>query len=348
VDPQRRVFILTRSALLGSQRYAAANMSGDVAADWESLRRQVPAGLNMALSGIPWWTTDVGGFTVRRKWSRDDVRPPDLEEWRELVTRWFQFAAFCPLLRVHGQFPHREMWRFGADEGHPAYASQLAFDRLRYRMLPYTYTLAAAVTRHGAAIMRPLVMDFVADPEVLEIGDQFLFGPSLLVNPVTRPGASSRSVYLPRGADWYDFWTGARLAGGQRIEALAPYESLPLYVRAGSILPFGPELQHTGEKPADPLTLWVYTGADADFELYEDDGLTYGYESGAFATIPLRWDDARGTLTLGARVGDFPGRLASRRVRVVFVSADRPVGHGPVAAAREVAYDGRPVVVTAR
>jgi alpha-D-xyloside xylohydrolase len=345
-DPDKRVFILTRSAFSGVQRYASATWSGDVSADWDSLRKQIPAGLNFALSGVPWWTTDVGGFAVRRKWSRQDPKPADVEEWRELVTRWFQFSTFSPLLRVHGQFPYREMWFFGADEGHRAYKTQLAFDRLRYRMLPYSYSVAADVTRRHATIMRPLVMDFREDPEVLGIGDQFLFGPSLLVNPVTTQGATRREVYLPRGAGWYDFWTGERHEGGRRIDAPAPFESLPLYVKAGSILPMGPELQHTGEKPADPLTLWVYTGADAAFDLYEDDGVSYGYEKGAFATIPMRWDEAKATLTVGPRSGSFPGMIEKREIRVVFVSKAAPVRHSEApTGARSVTYDGKPVSV---
>jgi alpha-D-xyloside xylohydrolase len=345
-DPDKRVFILTRSAFSGVQRYASATWSGDVSADWDSLRKQIPAGLNFALSGVPWWTTDVGGFAVRRKWSRQDPKPADVEEWRELVTRWFQFSTFSPLLRVHGQFPYREMWFFGADEGHRAYKTQLAFDSLRYRMLPYSYSVAADVTRRHGTIMRPLVMDFREDPEVLGIGDQFLFGPSLLVNPVTTQGATRREVYLPRGAGWYDFWTGARHEGGRRIDAPAPFESLPLYVKAGSILPMGPELQHTGEKPADPLTLWVYTGADAAFDLYEDDGVSYGYEKGAFATIPMRWDEAKATLTVGPRSGSFPGMVEKREIRVVFVSKAAPVGHSETpTGARSVTYDGKPVSV---
>jgi alpha-D-xyloside xylohydrolase len=354
-DPTKRVFILTRSAFAGSQRYAAATWSGDVSSDWDSLRKQVPAGLNMALSGIPWWTTDVGGFAVPRRWSRPDPRPEDVEEWRELVTRWFQYATFCPLLRVHGQFPYREMWFFGADQSHRAYRTQLAFDRLRYRMLPYTYSLAAATTHRNATPMRPLVMDFRDDPEVLGVGDQFQLGPSLLVSPVTAPGVTRREVYLPRrdrddeggaAAGWYDFWTGVHHAGGQRIDAPAPYESLPVHVKAGSILPLGPELQYTGEKPADPLTLWVYTGADASFELYEDDGVSYAYEQGEHATIPLDWDEARSTLTIGARSGSFPGMLAKREIRVVFVSPGAAIPHSAApAAARAVVYDGEAAVV---
>jgi alpha-D-xyloside xylohydrolase len=352
-DPRKRVFILTRSAFAGVQRYASADWSGDVSADWDTLRRQIPAGLNIALSGIPWWTTDIGGFTVRRKWSRPDPRPEDVEEWRELVTRWFQFGTFCPLLRVHGQFPYREMWYF--DENHRAYKTQLAFDALRYRLQPYEYTVAADVSRHQGSIMRPLVMDFREDPQALGIADQFLFGPSLLVNPVTSPGATHRSVYLPSrrsddsggaGAGWYDFWTGKHLEGGETIDAPAPYESIPIYVKGGSILPTGPELQYTGERAADPLTLWVYTGGDAAFELYEDDGVSYAYEKGAFSTIPIRWDEKAATLTIGERSGSYPGMTAARDVRVVFVSKDAPVGHTPDPKARVVRYEGSPVAVT--
>jgi alpha-D-xyloside xylohydrolase len=264
------------------------------------------------------------------------------------VARWFQFATFCPLLRVHGQFPYREMW-FVGDEGHRAYRTQLAFDRLRYRMLPYSYSLAADVTRRHATIMRPLVMDFREDPAVLGIGDQFLFGPSLLVSPVTAPGRTRRPVYLPAGAGWYDFWTGTYHEGGRTLDAPAPYESLPLHVRAGAILPLGPELQYTDEKPADPLTLWVYTGADGAFELYEDDGVSYAYERGAFATVPLQWNEAGGTLTVGQRTGSFPGMLSDREIRVVFVGPAAAVGHAPApSGARVVAYDGRPVVIRPR
>jgi alpha-D-xyloside xylohydrolase len=344
-DPDRRVFILTRSAFAGSQRYAAATWSGDVSADWASLAKQIPAGLNFSLSGIPYWTTDVGGFAVPPRWAREEPRPEDVAEWSELVTRWFQFSTFCPLLRVHGQFPPREMWYFG-DEGEVAYETQLAFDRLRYRMLPYLYSLGARVTRRHGTIMRPLVMDFPGDPAVLDIGDQYMFGPSLLVSPVTTAGARSREVYLPAGADWYDFWTGERLEGGRTVEAAAPLDSIPLYVKGGSILPFGPELQYTDEKPADPLTLWVYRGADAAFELYEDDGLTYDYEKGDFSTIPLRWDEGSHALVIGERTGAFSGMLAERELRVVVVGPEKPLGHTPESAARRtVRYEGSEIVV---
>jgi alpha-D-xyloside xylohydrolase len=347
VRPDQRVFILTRSAFAGIQRYASATWSGDVAAAWDALAKQIPAGLNFSLSGVPWWTTDIGGFAVRRKWSRPDPDPADLDEWRELATRWFQFSTFAPLLRSHGQYPRREMWFFG-EPGDPAYDTQLAFDRLRYRMLPYTYTLAAEVHRSHASMLRPLVMDFAGDPRVLGIGDQFLLGPALMASPVYAYRARRRDVYLPEGADWYDFWTGEHFAGGHRIHAAAPFERLPVHARAGSIVPMGPELEHTGEKPADPLTLWVYTGADARFELYEDDGVSYGYESGAFSTIPIEWSEAARRLTVGERRGTYPGMLREREVRVVFVSPGSPVGHSAEPpGARSPIYSGRPVTVQA-
>jgi len=345
--PDRRVFILTRSAFAGIQRYSSATWSGDVSSSWGAFANQVPAGLNFTLSGIPYWTTDVGGFAVPRRFSREDPRPEDLEDWRELTARWFQYATFCPLLRVHGQYPYREMWYFGGDE-HPSYQSQLAFDLLRYRLLPYVYSLAGRVTQAHGTMMRALVMDFAEDPKALGIGDQFMFGPAFLVNPVTSPGARSRPVYLPSGTRWYDFWTGEALSGGRTIEAPAPYERLPLYVRAGSIVPFGPELQYTDEKSADPLVLWVYEGADGRFELYEDAGVDNGYEEGAFATIPLRWQEKERRLVLGERKGSFPGMLEERDVQVVFVSASEPFGFTPESrVTRSVRYTGREVVVTA-
>jgi alpha-D-xyloside xylohydrolase len=256
---------------------------------------------------------------------------------------------------VHGQFPYREMYFYGADQGHRAFKTQLAFDRLRYRMLPYTYSLAAAVTHQDAALMRPLAMDFREDAQARETGDQFLLGPSLLVCPVTRPGVASRPVYLPSrdrddegGASggWYDFWTGRHRRGGDRFEADAPYESLPVFVKGGSILPMGPERQHTEDDPGGPITLWVYTGADASFELYEDDGWSYAYEKGEHARVRLAWDERKGTLAIGAREGSFRGLVAKRELRVVFVSPDRPVPQAaepPVA--RTVAYDGGSVTV---
>jgi alpha-D-xyloside xylohydrolase len=344
VAPNQRVCILTRSGFAGQQRYAAATWSGDITSTWTALRAQIPAGLSFSLSGMPYWTTDSGGFAVpwRFEWSQ---APEDVEEWRELNARWFQFAAFCPLLRVHGQSPKREMWEFGG-ESHPTYQTQLKFDRLRYRLLPYVYSLADRVSHAGGTIMRALVMDFREDAQARVIGDQFLFGPALLVSPVTTYKARSRAVYLPRDAVWYDFWTGAQLGGGRTIAAPAPYDSLPLHVRAGSILPLGPEIQYTAEKPADPITLYVYAGADGEFTLYEDEGLSYDYEQGACARIPLKWTDATRTLTVGARQGSFPGMLAERTFEIVLVSKDRPAGFSFTPRAdKSVRYQGRTVEV---
>jgi alpha-D-xyloside xylohydrolase len=323
--PGQRVFNLTRSAFAGQQRYAAAHWSGDTTSTWAAFRKQIPAGLGFSLSGQPYWTMDIGGFVVPKRFSVPDAKPEDVEEWRELNTRWFQFGTFVPLLRVHGEAPNREMWEFG-DTDSPAYQTQLKFDRLRYRLLPYIYSVAGAVTHEGATFLHPLVMDFADDPQARDVKDQYLFGPALLVNPVTAYKTRNRPVYLPGTTDWFDFWTGASLPSHQTIGAPAPFDSLPLYVRAGSIIPFGPELQYTQEKPTDPITLYVYAGADGSFALYEDDGLTYEYEQGASSRIPLSWNDASRTLTIGARNGSFPGMLAERTFEVVLVSKDKPVG----------------------
>jgi alpha-D-xyloside xylohydrolase len=342
--PDQRVLVLTRSAYAGQQRYAAATWSGDVTSTWTALRQQVAGGLGFSLSGIPYWTVDVGGFSVPGRFSRKDPRPEDAEEWRELNTRWFQYGAFLPLTRVHGEAPKREMWEMGG-ESHPAYQAHVKFDRLRYRMLPYVYSLAGGVTHESGTFLRPLVMDFPGDAAARRVADQYLFGPAFLVSPVTERLARRRKVVLPR-ASWYDFWTGAMVAGGQAIDAPAPYDAMPVHVRAGSIVPFGPELQWTGEKPADPVTLFVYAGADGAFTLYEDDGLTYGYEKGAFSRIPLRWNDATATLTIGKREGSFPGMLASRTFEVVRVGKAKPVGFSFAPKPdRTVRYDGAAVAV---
>jgi alpha-D-xyloside xylohydrolase len=343
--PDQRVFVLTRSAYAGQQRYAAATWSGDVTSTWTALRQQVAGGLGFSLSGIPYWTVDIGGFSVPGRFSRKDPRPEDAEEWRELNTRWFQYGTFLPLTRVHGEVPKREMWEMGG-ESHPAYQAHLKFDRLRYRMLPYVYSLAGGVTHESGTFLRPLVMDFPSDAAARRVADQYLFGPAFLVSPVTEHGARRRKVVLPLGASWYDFWTGGMIAGGQAIDAPAPYDAMPVHVRAGSIVPFGPELQWTGEKPADPVTLFVYAGADGAFTLYEDDGLTYGYEKGAFSRIPLRWNDATATLTIGQRQGSFPGMLASRTFEVVVVGKAKPVGFSfEPKADRTVRYDGAELAV---
>jgi alpha-D-xyloside xylohydrolase len=341
--PDQRVFILTRSAFGGQQRYASATWSGDITSTWTSFRKQVPGGLGFSLSGIPYFTVDSGGFAVPPRFTNGQ----NAAEWQELNARWFQYATFLPLLRVHGQAPKREMWEFGG-ESSPAYLAMLAFDRLRYRLLPYVYSLAGAATHRDSTPLRPLVMDFRSDPAVLDLRDEFLFGPALLVCPVTQYQATSRSVYLPTTAGgWFDFWTGAAQAGGTTLDAAAPFDRIPVYVRAGSLLPFGPELTYTSEKPADPITLFVYAGANGSFELYEDDGTSYDYELGAFSRIPLAWNDATSTLTIGAREGAFSGMLETRTFELVLVRSDKavPFSFTPVAD-KTVSYAGTAMDVT--
>ena len=341
--PDQRVFILTRSAFAGQQRYGAAVWSGDITSTWTALRQQIPAGLGLSLSGLPYWTMDIGGFSVPARFAAKKPAAADVEEWRELNTRWFQFGTFVPLLRVHGEAPAREMWELGG-ESHPAYQTELKFDRIRYRLLPYLYSLAGAVTHAGGTILRPLAMDFRTDKQALEVSDQYLFGPAFLVSPVTTYKARTRSVYLPVAPLWYDFWTGGEFAGGQTIEAPAPYESMPIHVKAGAIVPTGPELAYTDEKPADPIVLWVYAGADGAFTLYEDDGLTYGYEQGACARIPIRWKEATRTLSIGKREGSFAGMLKERTFDVVLVTKGKPVGFSfEPKPDKTIRYDGAPV-----
>ena len=345
--PNQRVFILTRSGFAGQQRYAATTWSGDVTSTWSGLRKQIPAGLSIALSGIPYWTLDSGGYILPPflPTAATSVNAHAADEWYELATRWFEYATFLPIMRVHGKAPPREIWQFGGD-GSPAYQAMLKFDRLRYRLLPYIYSLAGAVTQHAGTILRPLVMDFRADATARAIGDQYLFGPALMVSPVTTYQARARPVYLPTAQDhvdrWYDLWTGTAYGGGQTIDAApAPFDAIPIYARAGAILPVGPDLQYTDQLPADPITLFVYAGADGAFTLYEDQGTTFDYESGHFANIPITWTDATRTLTLGARSGSFAEMLASRTFQVVVVDGTAPVAFPDATpGGTPVTYDG--------
>jgi alpha-D-xyloside xylohydrolase len=320
---QRRVVILTRSAYAGQQRNSAITWSGDITGTWQVLRNQIAGGLNFSLSGIPYWNTDTGGFFGSRETGNASPANP---LYQEFFSRWFQFSAFCPMFRVHGSYgtrPGKEFWRF--DE--KTQGVMRNYLDLRYRLLPYLYSVAWQVTTNGSTFMRPLVMDFPKDPQVLGIGDQYLFGPAIMVTPVTTAGAATRSVYLPAGAaPWYNFWTGAAAPAGQRLETPAPVETLPLFVRPGSIIPMGPFLQYSSEKPADPIELRVYRGADASFTIYEDQGDTYNYEKGQFATIPISWNEARHTLEIGKRAGKFPGMVKERTFNVVWVSENHGAG----------------------
>ncbi len=335
VSDRKRVFILSRSAFAGSQRNAVTAWSGDINSDWLSFRRQVPAGLNFALSGIPYWTTDIGGFVFGS---------PTDPAFRELFIRWFQYGTFNPILRVHGtrKPDENELWSYGPD----AQTILVNFDRLRYRMLPYIYSLAWKTTSEAYTPMRPLVMDFRGDPRAQNVGDQFMYGPAFLVNPVTEPAATKRQLYLPEDK-WYDFWTGSTIEGGRTISAIAPLERLPLYVRAGSIVPLGPDEEWSTQKTADPIELRIYRGANGDFTLYEDENDNYDYEKGAYATIPLHWDDAARTLTIGDRKGQFSGLLESRSFHVVFVGENHGVGINPADEADKIVqYMGKQITVT--
>lgn len=321
--PDRRVVVLTRSASLGQQRFGALTWSGDISASWATLRRQIADGLNFCLTGNPRWTFDIGAFFVGREaglWFRDGDFDGGVDDagYRELYLRWLQVGTFLPMMRSHGTETPREPWRFG-EPGDPVYDSIVAFIQLRYRLLPYLYTLHAWESSRSSTSLRALAFDFRADPAALRVADQFLLGPALLVCPVTEPmahgpgstplpeGPRTRRVHLPSGADWYDFWTGRRYAGGQDIDADAPLDRIPLFVRAGTVLPLGPVVEHTGAAAGGPVELRVYPGADSCFDLYDDAGEGWGYENGEQVVTTLRWDDAGGVLAVGPPRGDYPG-----------------------------------------
>jgi alpha-D-xyloside xylohydrolase len=335
---KKRVFILTRSGFAGDQRYGATTWSGDVFSTWQAFARQVPAGLNFALSGMPYWTTDIAGYGP--PYARDTRDPA----YQELYTRWYEFGAFCPIFRTHGHRANEENELFSYGPVTPILVS---YDKLRSRLLPYIYSQAWNVTSEDGTIMRPLVMDWRTDEKVWGIGDEFMFGPAILVSPVTEEGVTKREVYLP-SAKWYDFWTGKSISGKQRIDAQAPLERIPLYVKAGSIVPMGPEIEYAGEKPDAPIEVRVYRGADGHFDLYEDAGDTYSYEKGERAVIPFDWNEAAQTLTIGARRGSYPGMVAQRRFNVVFVGESHGAGGEVTAQAdRSMEYTGSAVTVHA-
>jgi alpha-D-xyloside xylohydrolase len=329
---KQRVFILTRSAFLGQQRHAAASWSGDIAPTFDSLRRQIPAGLNYSMSGLPYWTTDIGGFLGG---------DPSDPAYQELFVRWFQYGTFCPIFRTHGARKANELWSYGPQ----AQAILTSFDQLRYRLLPYIYSLAWKVTSEGYTPMRALMMDFPGDRNTLNLADEFMFGPALLVSPVTQPGVISHSVYLPSRASWYDFWTGASLKGGTTISAVAPLDTIPIYVRAGSIVPMGPELQWTSEKPADQLELRIYPGADGEFTLYEDDGVSYDYENDKRTTITFTWHNDARELAISARQGNFSAMLQKRTFIVVLVGRAHGIGEDLTYPDRTVFYDGAQQII---
>ena len=339
--PDVRPFILTRSAFTGIQRDSAAVWSGDVASRWDNLREQISAGVNFSMSGAPNWSTDIGGYTMEPRFLKPS--PADLDEWRELNLRWFQFGAFSPLFRSHGENIHREIFEI-APAGSAMYRSTEYYDRLRYRLMPYIYTLAGDSYWRDGTIMRGLVMDFPNDRRAWGVKDEYLFGPAMLVAPVTEYKARSRPVYLPAGASWYDFYSGKLSRGGQTIAAAAPYKRIPLFVRAGSIVPTGPEVQYALEQANPTLTLSVYTGANGTGSVYEDDGTSRQYLNGKFARIPLRYEERTKTLTIDAREGNWPGMAATRLIRIRWVTPGRPLDLNQ--ADTTITYSGKPVVVS--
>ncbi|HOT15637.1 MAG TPA: glycoside hydrolase family 31 protein [Bacteroidales bacterium] len=359
VSSDKRVFILTRSAFAGQQRYGANTWSGDVVASWDALRNQISAGLNFSLCGIPYWNSDLGGFFL---WNFKN--PLENADYRELHVRWIQFGAFCPMMRSHGEGSPRELYQFGK-KGNATYDAIEKYIKLRYSLLPYIYSSSWEVTNKQSTMMRALVMDFAADRQALDINDEFLFGKSLLVSPVTQPlylknevrgkdtvkvtdfsTVKSKAVYLPKGADWVDFWTGDKFSGGQTVNKEVPLDIIPVFVKAGSILPIGPEVQYSGEKKWDNLEIRVYEGANGEFTLYEDEGDNYNYEKGAYSTVSFSWNNQKRTLSIGERKGSFPGMLTNRVFNIVLVGKGK--GTGSVLSAKfdkAITYSGKKQVV---
>ena len=350
-DRGKRIFIMTRSSFAGQQHYGSNMWSGDVNSSWDMLRKQVPAGLSFSLTGNPNFNTDIGGFFCGSYNTQGPASAPKNPQFQELYVRWMQYGLFCPVFRSHGADAPREIWQFGK-KGEPVYDAIEKMIRLRYRLLPYLYSTAWQVTSNNDSYMRPLFSDFASDKKVWNMTDEFMFGRCILAAPIVDPQYTEEKIirtdamtgwdrqdvrskkddgrnvdwtatksavkYLPKGATWYDFWTNKAYKGGQNVTLETTFDRVPMFVRAGSILPLGPEMQYVGEKAWDTLELRVYPGADGRFVLYEDEGDNYNYEKGAYSTITLQWNDKKHTLTIGARKGEYPGMLQSRAFSVVW------------------------------
>ena len=359
----KRVFIMTRSSFAGQQHYGSNMWSGDVASSWDMLRKQVPAGLSFSLTGNPNFNTDIGGFFCGSYNTRGGGSAPQNPQFQELYVRWMQYGLFCPVFRSHGADAPREIWQFGK-KGEPVYDAIEKMIRLRYRLIPYLYSTAWEVTSANGSYLRPLFSDFASDKKVWNTTDEFMFGRSILAAPIVDPqyteekivkedamtgwdrkevrgkmedgrsvdwGASkSATKYLPKGALWYDFWTNKTYKGGRNVTLETSFDRVPMFVRAGSILPLGPEMQYVGEKTWDNLELRIYPGADGDFTLYEDEGDGYNYEKGIYTTITFHWNDKTRTLTIGERKGEYPGMLKTRQFTIVL----------PDGATTTIDYDG--------
>lgn len=331
----KRVFILTRSAFAGQQRYAAQAWSGDVVSDWDVLRNQIPAALNVSLTGIPYWNSDIGGFFSGRKFP-EGVKDP---AFHELYVRWMQFAAFTGMMRSHGTNTPREIFMFG-ERGYWAFDAQEKMINLRYRLLPYIYSTSWEVTSNGGSLMRALFSDFPEDKKVTDIGDEYMFGKSILVAPVISE-VKRRSLYLPEGTQWIDFWTGEKQKGGQEISREAPIDIIPLYVKAGSIIPAGPSVQFATEKSWDDLQVRIYPGADGEFTLYEDEDDNYNYEKGKYTTVRMTWSDKDRQLTIHPRQGSYDGMLQNRNFRIVVVDNLKGLGLDNESYTVNVEYKGK-------
>src|SRR5574344_739640 len=352
VNPDTRVFLLTRSGFAGLQRYSTATWSGDIGTRWEDMRAQMSAGLNYSMSGIPFWSMDIGGFSVekryeaaQRNYEKSGEENEDLKEWRELNARWHQFGAFVPMYRTHGQYPLREIWNL-APENHPCYKSILYYSKLRYSLMPYLYSIDAWTNLKDDTIMRGLGMDFEKDSQVNNIWDQWMFGPSVMVCPVGYYKVRSRDVYFPNSCGWYDFYTGKYISGGQRMTVDAPYERIPLFVREGAIIPFGPDIQYSDEKKPELINLYVYEGKDASFTLYEDEGTNYNYEKGKYSTIEITYNEKNHLLTIGDRVGSFNGMLNNRRFNIITVSKNKAQGFDLSVKGSIINYNGKKITAT--
>jgi alpha-D-xyloside xylohydrolase len=335
---EKRVFILTRSAFAGQQRYAAASWSGDIRADWNVFRNQISGGINFSLSGIPYWTTDIGAFTIDQ-----DTFPGGCKNllYQELYVRWFQFGVFCPLFRSHGSNTPREVFNFG-EKGYWAYDIQEKYLKLRYRLLPYIYSLSWKITSEGASMMRGMFMDYPDDTIAQHLNNQYFFGPSILVAPVTEQQYShinkndgkvyfnqnnlkQTKVYLPKD-DWFDFWTGEIIAGGKYVNRSTPIDIIPLYVRAGSVIAMAMDSQYATEKNNNMLEIRIYQGKDGEFVLYEDENDNYNYEKGKFSKISFNWNENAQTLVIGKRIGQFTGMSVRKTFKIVFVSRNQGAG----------------------
>lgn len=341
VSNTKRVLLLTRSAFAGQQRYGTNTWSGDVGSNWPTLKKQIPAALNFSLTGLPYWNGDIGGFFAGDFVKGGGAKNPDFQE---LYNRWMQFATFTPMMRSHGTDIPREIYQFGK-KGDRAFDIQEKFINLRYRLLPYTYATAWAVTHHAGSIMRPLYSQFPNDPAGFENNSEYMFGSSFLVSPVTDKGVTNQEIYLPAASKWFDFWTGEVFKGGQTVKRETPMEIIPLYVKAGSIVPWGPKVQYATEKRWNDLDIRIYPGDNGDFVLYEDENDNYNYEKGEFSEIHFKWNDASKNLTIEDRKGQFKGMLEKRKFNIVMVSKQNGISIDNQTINKSVNYNGRKLSV---